>query len=222
MKRPAARRAPDDRELPAVVPELRPREWRNRVEAIIFSAPEPVSREHLAQFVGAGASVDALVEEIRRDLRGGALDIVRVAGGWRYQTRPQYADVIAAAAPAALSGVELSAIERVVLTTIAYHQPVTRDEIVNLLRPQRFSRDILARLRQAELIGLGPRAPQPGSPHTYVTTPRFLDIHGLASIRDLPDFDRLAADGFLSKRDVLTGVFPDAPDVLGDTDRDDD
>jgi hypothetical protein len=51
----------------------------------------------------------------------------------------------------------------------------------------------------AELIATGPRSPQPGAPHTYVTTPAFLTLWGLPSLRDLPDLDRLEEAGLLGK-----------------------
>ena len=44
-----------------------------------------------------------------------------------------------------------------------------------------------------------PRSPQPGAPHTYVTTPAFLTLWGLASLGDLPDLDRLEDAGLLGK-----------------------
>jgi Segregation and condensation complex subunit ScpB len=58
---------------------------------------------------------------------------------------------------------------------------------------------VIAALRGAELIATGPRSPQPGAPHTYVTTPAFLTLWGLASLRDLPDLDRLEEAGLLGK-----------------------
>ena len=61
------------------------------------------------------------------------------------------------------------------------------------------SRDVIAALRGAELIAAGPRSPQPGAPHTYVTTPAFLTLWGLASLRDLPDLARLEDAGLLGK-----------------------
>ena len=61
------------------------------------------------------------------------------------------------------------------------------------------SRDVIAALRGAELIATGPRSPQPGAPHTYVTTPAFLTLWGLASLRDLPDLARLEDAGLLGK-----------------------
>jgi segregation and condensation protein B len=52
-------------------------------------------------------------------------------------------------------------------------------------------------LRSAGLVATGPRSPQPGAPHTYVTAPAFLGLLGLPSLRDLPDLDRLEAAGLL-------------------------
>jgi segregation and condensation protein B len=60
--------------------------------------------------------------------------------------------------------------------------------------------------------------PQPGAPHTYVTTPAFLTLWGLQSLRDLPDLDRLEEAGLLGKAprpDELRGA-------LGSTDDDED
>jgi hypothetical protein len=56
---------------------------------------------------------------------------------------------------------------------------------------------VIAALRGADLIATGPRSPQPGAPHTYATTPAFLELWGLASLRDLPDLDRLEEAGLL-------------------------
>jgi segregation and condensation protein B len=58
---------------------------------------------------------------------------------------------------------------------------------------------VIAALRGGELIATGPRSPQPGAPHTYVTTPAFLGLWGLASLRDLPDLARLEEAGLLGK-----------------------
>ena len=41
------------------------------------------------------------------------------------------------------------------------------------------------------------RAPQPGAPFAYVTTKRFLEAFGFASLRDLPDLERLNAEELL-------------------------
>jgi segregation and condensation protein B len=64
---------------------------------------------------------------------------------------------------------------------------------------RKISRDVIAALRGAHLIATGPRSPQPGAPHTYVTTTAFLGLWGLASLCDLPDLARLEDAGLLGK-----------------------
>ena len=64
------------------------------------------------------------------------------------------------------------------------------------------------------MIASGPRAPQPGAPYTYVTTPTFLLEFGLETLRDLPDFEALEDAGLLSKEKLLAGnIMPGFADV---------
>jgi Protein of unknown function (DUF1403)/Segregation and condensation complex subunit ScpB len=93
---------------------------------------------------------------------------------------------------------QLTALEKLVLTAVAYFQPVTRAGVADILC-RNISRDVIAALRGAGLIATGPRSPQPGAPHTYVTTQAFLTLWGLASLRDLPDLARLEDAGLLGK-----------------------
>ena len=77
--------------------------------------------------------------------------------------------------------------------SIAYLQPVTRGEI-SRLAGREISRDVIAALKRHGLIDGAIRAPQPGAPFAYVTTKTFLEAFGLASLRDLPDLERLKAE----------------------------
>jgi segregation and condensation protein B len=65
------------------------------------------------------------------------------------------------------------------------------------LAGREISRDIIAALKRHGLIDGAVRAPQPGAPFTYVTTKSFLEAFGFASLRDLPDFERLKAEGVI-------------------------
>ena len=57
-----------DTELEHLPPELRWREWMGRVEAVIFAATEPVTRETLARVVGRGCNIELVIDDIRADL----------------------------------------------------------------------------------------------------------------------------------------------------------
>ena len=93
---------------------------------------------------------------------------------------------------------ELTKTETFALTAIAYLQPVTRGEI-SRLAGREISRDIIAALKRHGLIDGAIRAPQPGAPFAYVTTGKFLEAFGFASLRDLPDLERLKAEGLLER-----------------------
>jgi segregation and condensation protein B len=187
-----------DRELLDMPEPLRRREFMMRVEAVIFASARPVPREALSALIGSDCNLDLVIADIRDELRGRPYDLVAVAGGFQHRTRAGYGDVICSAGTATVTRLNLSRLEQLVLTAIAYFQPVTRMGVADLLgRP--ISRDAVAALRSAGLIGTGPRSPQPGAPLTYVTTPAFLELTGLPTLRDLPDIDRLEAAGLLGK-----------------------
>jgi len=147
---------------------------------------------------------------------------VDVAGGFQLRTRRGYGEVIRASGAVATKGLDLTPLEKLVLTAVAY-QPVTRAGLGDILG-RIISRDVIAALRGAALIATGPRSPQPGAPHTYVTTPAFLTVWGLPSLRDLPDLDRLEEAGVLGTA-PLPGDLRGALGLAGndeDEDEDDD
>jgi len=196
---------------------MRWREWMHRVEATIFAASEPVTREALARIVGKSCSIDLLIDDIREELRGRPYDLIAVAGGWKHLTRPAYAGAIRAAVGGGERSVDLTQSEVLVLMCIAYFQPITRAELSSFFGKE-VSRDLIGRLRGAGLIASGPRSPTPGAPYTYVTTKVFLLEFGLGTLRDLPDFETLEDAGLLSKEKLLAGgILPGFADD-GDSD----
>lgn len=196
-----------DTELEHLPADLRWREWIGRVEAVIFAAPEPVPREVLARVVGKDCNLDLIVDDIREELRGRPYELVSVAGGWQHRTRPVFGDAIRTAVGVDDKAVVLSESESLVLTTIAYFQPITRAELSTFFGRE-ISRDLIGRLRSVGFIASGPRSPQPGAPYTYVTTKEFLSHFGMENLRDLPDMEALEDAGLLSKDKLLSGDIP--------------
>jgi len=185
-----------DPELAELPPEARWREWMNRVEAVLFAAPQPVEREALARIVGRDVSIDHLIEDIRESLRGKPYEVVNVAGGWAFHTRLAYTQAIKASMVGPERRLELTQTELMVLVSIAYHQPITRAGVSEILGRE-ISRDIIGQLRDKEMISAGPRSPTPGAPFTYVTTRQFLAHFSLNTLRDLPDIEALQDAGLL-------------------------
>lgn len=215
MARPAREPVLLNIELDALPPELRWREWMTRVEAVIFAAPEPVTREILTRLVGRDCSIDLLIEDIGNELAARPYEIVAVAGGWQFRTRPRQAEVLKAAFGGTPASAYITEDEMLVLASIAYHQPVTRGTLSDMLGRE-VSRDVIGHLRRLDMITSGPRSPQPGAPYTYVTTRKFLEHFGLDTLRELPDHETLEDAGLLAGNEtadntgLVTTGFDDA------------
>ena len=173
------------------------REWMGRVEAVIFAARNPVPRDALARLVGSSCNLDDLIADIRDDLRARPYELVFVAGGFQLRTKPRFAPAIRAASGEDLRSAgapELTPIELLAVTAIAYLQPATRSDL-SRLAGREISRDVIGALRRHGLIDGALRAPEPGAPFAYVTTRKFLEVFGLASLRHLPDIERTRGRG---------------------------
>lgn len=177
-----------DRELSELPPDLRWREWMGRIEAVLFASASPVQRDDLARVVGQGASVDMLIDDIQAELKGRPYELVKVAAGWMFRTRTQFAEAIKAAVDLGERSLAFNETEMAVLCAVAYHQPITRDGLKDIFGKE-ISRDLLARLRYMDMITNGPKAPRPGAPHTFVTTLKFLATFDLQTLRDLPELE---------------------------------
>ena len=190
---------PLDVELFDLPPAARWREWMLRVEAAIFASARPVPREALVRVVGQTCRFDDLIADLTQELRGRPYDLTLVAGGYALRTKARFGPAIRAANPGGLPDdglADLTRTETFALTAIAYLQPVTRGEI-SKLAGREISRDMIASLKRHDLIDGAIRAPQPGAPFAYVTTKTFLEAFGFASLRDLPDLERLKAEGLM-------------------------
>ena len=190
-------------------------EWMGRVEAAIFASPAPVTRDALTKLVGRDCNFDELISDIRHDLRARPYELVPVASGYQLRTIRVLNNGARDAGPPQLTPTELLSV-----TVIAYLQPTTRAEL-SRLAGREISRDVIGRLKALGLIAAGPRAPMPGAPFAYVTTKKFLEVFGLASLRDLPDIEKLVDAGLLtrsSSESDLNGVLRLNEEVGDETD----
>jgi segregation and condensation protein B len=185
-----------DRELADLPPELRWREWKARVEAVLFAAAKPVGRDILARVVGRDCALDFLLDDLREDLRGRPSELVRVGGSYTLHTRPAFGPAIRVAFDIPADAKALTKLEAGVLMAVAYFQPVTRGELSETFGRE-ISRDLIAALRAEGLIAAGPRRPSLGAPYAYVTTEKFLLEFGFESLRDLPDLEALKDAGLM-------------------------
>ena len=176
-----------DRELADLPPELRWREWKARVEAVLFAAAKPVTRDILARVVGRDCALELVLDDLKEDLRGRPIELVRAGESFALHTRPGFGPAVRVAFDIPADAKALTKLEAAALMAVAMFQPVTRAEISEM-----FGREI-----SRDLIAAGPRSPKLGAPYAYVTTEKFLLEFGLESLRDLPDLEKLEDAGLL-------------------------
>jgi len=134
----------------------------------------------------------AALEEIRADYArdGRGLQLVDVAGGFQITTRPEYNDWVRELLdPKAPTRLSVQALET--LAVIAYKQPVTLPEIIDLRGVK--SGGVIKTLLEKRLIRITGRKEVVGRPMLYGTTREFLLHFGLKDVGDLPRIEEFAA-----------------------------
>ncbi|MFZ0493231.1 MAG: SMC-Scp complex subunit ScpB [Acidimicrobiia bacterium] len=156
------------------------------IEAILFVAEEPVSREQLAEVLEIGVDdVDRSMGTLRASLdeRGSGLVVRETAGGWRLYTRPETRPFLESFAVSA-SSARLSNAAMEVLSIIAYQQPVSKGQITEIRGVD--SGSAVRTLERRGLIQERERLSTPGNPALYETSRLFLEKVGINSLDELP------------------------------------
>jgi segregation and condensation protein B len=145
--------------------------------------------------LGSGVGSDTikiLLEELRQDWQGRGIEIVSLASGWRFQSRPEmktYLDRIAPEKPPKYSRATLET-----LAIIAYRQPVTRGDIEEI-RGVAVNSQTIKMLEDRGWIDVLGHREVAGRPALLGTTKQFLDDLGLASLSQLPPLQQVADAG---------------------------
>jgi segregation and condensation protein B len=171
------------------------------VEALLFAAAEPVTEAALAARLDPGVDIAGLLAALAGRYAERGVNLVRLAGGWMFQTAPDLAAALRAERPVSRR-LSRAAVET--LAIVAYHQPVTRAEIEEI-RGVALGKGTLDTLVEAGWVRPRGRRPSPGRPLLWVTTPAFLGHFGLDSLADLPAVDELRAAGLLDLAPPATG-----------------
>jgi segregation and condensation protein B len=164
------------------------------VEALLFAAAGPLSDADLAKRLPEGADVAGAIAALQARYEGRGVELVNVAGRWRFQTA---ADLAWLMTDERNEPRRLSRAAQETLAIIAYHQPVTRAEI-EAVRGVQASKGTLDVLLELGMVRMRGRRRTPGRPITYGTTDAFLEHYGLASVGDLPGATEMRAAGLLS------------------------
>jgi segregation and condensation protein B len=162
-------------------------ELRAMLEAVIYITDEPLSAEQIAAALGRPkAEVEsvlaALVEEYNRPEHG--LTVREVAGGYKMATKPEHHEAVRAFVRNLKPPLKLSLAALETLAVIAYKQPITAPEVMEIRGVQGAS--VLKTLVERKLITVAGRKPVVGKPILYRTTKEFLVQFGLKDLSELP------------------------------------
>jgi len=153
---------------------------------VILVAQDPVAPELLAQLLERSVTdIERWCHELATEYEtaGRGFELVRVAGGYRYQTHPDLTPYVERFLlndqRARLSGAALET-----LAIVAYKQPISRAQIASIrgVDPD----GVLRTLQGRGYIDAVGRDPGPGQAVLYGTTQAFLEKLGLDTVDDLP------------------------------------
>ena len=169
-----------------------PEEAKRILEAALLAAPEPLQVIELKRLFDQELGVEVLrklLEELRVEWQGRAVELVSLASGWRFQTRAEFQPYLERLLPEKTPRYSRAVMET--LAIIAYRQPVTRGDIEDI-RGVTVSSQIIQSLESRGWIDAVGHRETPGRPALYATTRKFLDDLGLRSLQELPPLEEIA------------------------------
>ncbi|HMR96779.1 MAG TPA: SMC-Scp complex subunit ScpB [Microthrixaceae bacterium] len=208
-------------------------EARRALEAVIMVADQPIEASILAQLVERSPQqvedlLAGLAASYEEDGRG--FQLVRIAGGWRYQSHEDLSPYVERFVLSGQSA-RLSAAALETLAIVAYKQPISRAQ-VSAIRGVNVD-GVMRTLQQRGYIAEVGKDPTPGNPSMFATTPLFLEKLGLNDVDELPslgdfipgaDVVELLEQGLRAEADAdptpqaVPGDAPEGPDPAATVD----
>ncbi|WP_299494436.1 SMC-Scp complex subunit ScpB [uncultured Shewanella sp.] len=176
------------------------------IEASLFVLAKPMTVSALKSGVLANltvsrAEIEAAIEQLQQDYQGRGVQLVKVAGGYRFQTLTALSPLLQPLWQEKSPKYSRATLET--LAVVAYRQPVTRGDIERV-RGVAVSSQIIKTLQDRNWIKTVGHKEVAGRPALYATTPDFLGYFGLESLTALPlltDPESLA--GLFSSEEVV-------------------
>ena len=165
---------------------MNPLEARHILETALVCTPQPLTVRDLSGLFDRKIAPDTLkllLLDLQNQWNGRGVELVQVASGWRFQSRPamrEYLDRLHPEKPPRYSRAVLET-----LAIIAYRQPVTRGDIEDI-RGITVNSLILKQLEDRGWIETIGHRETVGRPALLATTRQFLDDMGVASLDKLP------------------------------------
>ena len=171
---------------------LSPNEVKTVLEAALLASGQALSLGEMRRMFDEEVGADTLrrlLDELRGDWSERGVELVNLATGWRFQTRPAFQKYIERISPEKPPRYSRAVLET--LAIIAYRQPVTRGDIEDI-RGVLVSPQIIKSLEERGWIDVVGHRDVPGRPSLFATTKRFLDDLGLRTLQELPPLEEIA------------------------------
>ena len=163
------------------------------LETALICSHQPIQIRDLrvlfADALGAD-TIRTLLEELQLDWAQRGVELVQVATGWRFQSRPEMREFLDRLNPEKPPKYSRAVMET--LAIIAYRQPVTRGDMEDI-RGVTVNSLVIKQLEDRGWVEVIGHRETVGRPSLYATTRQFLDDLGLASLDQLPVFDNAQA-----------------------------
>lgn len=163
------------------------------IECIVFTADTALSLDRLCEMLPEFGRDDiraALAELVgSHEGRDGGVQLVEVAGGWQFRTRPDFQQYVVRHVKTKTSKFSQSSLET--LAIVAYRQPITRAEVEHLRGVD--CGGVLKSLLEKRLVRILGKKDIPGRPLIYGTSKEFLEVFGLKDLKSLPTLREIQA-----------------------------
>jgi len=173
------------------------------IEAILFSADEPLDLETIKSRMKSKADVKKILGNLEQQYKNRGINLVCITNKWSFRTAINLSKLMSLQKTTEKK-LSKAAIES--LSIIVYHQPVTRSEIEEI-RGVTFASGTLEILLELNWIRPAGRKNAPGKPIQYATTDDFLSHFNIQKLSDLPNVEELSSAGLIDNANIDTSIF---------------
>ena len=174
-----------------------------QVEAVLFSAAEPLDVETIEKRVQINTNLSKILEKIKLNYKNRGFHLVCIRNKWSFRTAEDLSKLMSLQKSTQR---KLSKATIETLAIIVYHQPVTRSEIEEI-RGVAFATNTLEILLELDWVRPAGRKDVPGKPIQYATTENFLNHFNIQKLSDLPTIDELGSAGLIDTSSIDKSIF---------------
>ena len=180
-----------------------PTKLERQVEAILFSASEPLDVETIEKRIQTNANIKKTLNNIKEIYKNRGINLICIKNKWSFRTAEDLSKMMSLQKS---TQKKLSKATIETLAIIVYHQPATRSEIEEI-RGVSFATNTLETLLELNWVRPAGRKDVPGKPIQYATTENFLNHFNIQKLSDLPTIDELGSAGLIDTSTIDNSIF---------------